>query len=46
MLPFGLPEARRHAELWAALAASGKLIGPHDMLVSATALALGYSLAT
>lgn len=46
VLPFGLAEARRHAELWADLTTRGQLIGPHDMLVGATALAQGYSLAT
>ena len=46
VLPFGIAEARRHAELWAGLAREGGLIGPHDMLVGATALAQGYSLAT
>lgn len=43
---FGLPEARRHAELWAELARSGKMIGPHDLLIAATALARGDTLAT
>jgi tRNA(fMet)-specific endonuclease VapC len=46
VLPFGLAEARRHAELWAALAQEGAVIGAHDMLVGATALGYGYSLAT
>jgi tRNA(fMet)-specific endonuclease VapC len=46
VLPFGLAEARRHAELWAGLAVAGEAIGPHDMLVGATALAHGYSLAS
>lgn len=46
ILPFGLVEARRHSELWADLASSGTLIGPHDMLIGATALASGYRLAT
>ena len=46
VLPFGLAEARRHAELWADLAKEGRLIGPHDMLVGATAVAQGYALAT
>jgi tRNA(fMet)-specific endonuclease VapC len=45
-LPFGLAEARRHAELWAHLAAGGKVIGAHDLLIAATALAHGHSLAT
>jgi predicted nucleic acid-binding protein len=46
VLPFGLPEARRHAELWAVLAGEGALIGPHDLMIGATALAQGWSLAT
>ena len=46
VLPFGIAEARRHAELWAALAQGGTVIGPHDMLVGASALAQGYRLAT
>jgi tRNA(fMet)-specific endonuclease VapC len=46
VLSFGLPEARRHAELWAGLAQEGNVIGPHDMLIAATALAQGYSLVT
>ena len=46
VLPFGIAEARRHAELWAELAAAGGVIGPYDMLVGATAVAHGYSLAT
>lgn len=43
---FGLGEARRHAELWAALAREGALIGAHDMHIAATALARGCTLAT
>ena len=46
VLPFGLPEARRHADLWAELVKRGTMIGPHDLLVGATALAHGYALAT
>lgn len=45
-LPFGLNEARRHAELWAHLAREGTMIGPHDLLIGATALATGHSVAT
>jgi tRNA(fMet)-specific endonuclease VapC len=44
--PFGLGEARRHAELWAELVRRGKVIGSHDMLIAATALARGDALAT
>lgn len=46
VLPFGLAEARRHAELWAELARTGNMIGPHDLLIAATALAQAHSLAT
>jgi tRNA(fMet)-specific endonuclease VapC len=46
VLPFGLPEARRHAELWADLTRRGKVIGPHDLLIGATALTHGFALAT
>lgn len=44
--PFGLREARRHAELWAGLSREGPLIGPHDLIIAATALASGSGLAT
>jgi predicted nucleic acid-binding protein len=46
VLPFGLPEARRHAELWSELLRTGEPIGPHDLLIAATALARGARLAT
>lgn len=46
VLPFGLPEARRHAELWAELASTGSAIAPHDLLIAATALARGHALVT
>lgn len=43
---FGLDEARYHARVWAELASEGNLIGPHDMMIAATALALDFSLAS
>ena len=46
VIPFGLLEARQHARVWAALAARGTPIGAHDLLVAATALAVGWSVAT
>lgn len=46
VLPFGLAEARRHAQLWAGSARAGTLVGPHDMLIGATALARGDSVGT
>jgi tRNA(fMet)-specific endonuclease VapC len=45
-LPFDMPCARRHAELWAALEASGNRIGAHDMMIAATSLRFGHRLAT
>jgi len=46
VLPFGLPEARRHSVLWADFVRAGTIIGPHDLLIGATALAHGRALAT
>ena len=46
VLPFGVPEARRHAQLWADLVREGIVIGPHDLLIGATALARGDAVAT
>lgn len=46
VLPFGLGDARRHAELWAELSRRGTMIGPHDLLIGATALARGYDVVT
>lgn len=46
VLTFGTEEARVHAHVWATLAAKGNVIGPHDMLIAATALASGSAVAT
>ena len=46
ILGVNLPTARFHAELWAGLAAVGRLIGPHDLWLAATCLAHGLTLAT
>lgn len=43
---FGPREAQRHAELWAHLQRAGTPIGPHDMLIAATALARGHDVLT
>ncbi len=45
-LPFDLVAARVHARLWAELAEAGQLIGPHDLLIAATAVAHGYAVLT
>jgi len=46
VFPFDLVTARIHASLWASLAAKGASVGSHDLLVGATAIALGYRVAT
>lgn len=45
-IPVTEPVARVHAEIWAALAASGTVIGAHDLWIAATALAHGLGVAT
>jgi tRNA(fMet)-specific endonuclease VapC len=45
-LPFDLLAARTHARLWSGLAASGSDIGAHDRIVAATALSIGWQLAS
>lgn len=45
-MTFGLAEARRHAHTWAELASRGQMIGPHDLLVAATALSADFAVAT
>jgi tRNA(fMet)-specific endonuclease VapC len=46
VVPFGLLEARRHAQLWADLTRAGTVIGPHDLAIAATALAHDFRVAT
>lgn len=46
VLDFEVTIARRHAALWARLEKTGRTIGPHDMLIAATALESGHWLAT
>jgi tRNA(fMet)-specific endonuclease VapC len=46
ILPFGLAEARLHAQIWAELARRGTMIGPHDLLIAASAMARGYLVAS
>ena len=38
--------ARVHAEIFATLAGRGELIGPHDLIIAATAVHHGYALLT
>lgn len=46
LLAVDLPTARLHAELWAELASSGRMIGAHDLWLAAAAVAHDLSLAT
>lgn len=45
-IPFDLLCARSHARLWSDLAVRGADVGPHDRLVAATALTMGWRVAT
>lgn len=44
--PFDLLAARIHAGVWADLTNRGQEIGAHDVLVAATALSIGWQVAT
>lgn len=46
VVPFGLAEARRHAELWVELIRAGAMLGAHDLIIGATTVARGAALAT
>ena len=46
IIDFDLSFAQRHAKLWATLEAAGKMIGPYDLLIAATALYYDFGLAT
>lgn len=46
VLAFDLEAARIHSRIWADLAARGQTIGPHDLIIAATALAHDLPIAT
>jgi len=46
ILPFDLSIARCHARIWAALEKEGRSIGYYDLVIAATALEHGHSIAT
>ena len=46
IIAFGESEAEHHARIWATLEKQGEMIGPHDLLIAATALSFGFSVAT
>jgi len=46
VFPFDLGAARIYAGIWAGLAKRGKTAGAHDLIIAATCISLGFSLAT
>lgn len=46
VIPFDLTCARVHANLSADLSGRGQAVGAHDLLIAATAVSLGYRVAT
>jgi predicted nucleic acid-binding protein len=46
IVAFDAVTARIHARMSAELAAQGTAVGPHDLIIAATAIAKGYALAT
>lgn len=46
VIPFGIAAARVHALLWATLQSQGQMIGAHDLLIAATALAIDFGVVT
>ena len=46
IVPYTEQTAYRHARLWAQLKTAGKMIGPHDLIVAATAMERDSALAT
>jgi len=46
VIPYTALTALRHARLWASLEQSGKMIGSYDLILAATALERGSTIAT
>ncbi len=46
VFPFDLSAARIYTGIWASLARRGKVVGAHDLIIAATSISLGFSLAT
>ena len=46
IIDFTLDIARIHAEIYSSLAQRGQLIGAHDLIIAATAIAHGYAILT
>lgn len=46
VVEFGLEAARVHARLWAELLTRGEVVGAHDLIIGATAVAMDFQVAT
>jgi tRNA(fMet)-specific endonuclease VapC len=46
LIPIDLEVAHHHTRLWSELQARGQLIGAHDLLIAASALAIDYGVMT
>ena len=46
VFPFDIGAARIYARTWASLAKKGRTVGAHDLIIAATSISLGFSLAT
>lgn len=46
IVPVDTRVARVHARIWAQLSSSGQMIGPHDLIVAATAMQRRWAIAT
>jgi len=46
IFPFDTTVARIYARIWASVAKKGLTIGPHDLIIAATAISLDYSVIT
>lgn len=46
IIEFDLDAARSHSVLWSRLEVAGTMIGAHDLLIAATAVASGHAVAT
>ena len=46
IVPFDAAVARIHARIWAQLCEAGQIVGPHDLIVAATAMHRRWGVAT
>jgi len=46
VVPFDASVARIHARLWSDLSKTGRMIGPHDLIIAATAIRRRWAVAT